>query len=100
MFEIFALNEVDKRLYVALRYLSDPKRPKLKKSKSEEIDDLVGTLSTNRLIGQNKAGNVVLTEKGLKELRELENHRRADWTLKIATLSLIISIISLIISSL
>ena|SRR3989344_3603777 len=99
MLEIFKLNEVDKKLYVALRYLADTSRPKLKKAKQKIVDDLIGTLVTNNLIGQNKAGNVVLKHSGLKELRELENHRRATWTLQIATLSLIILVVAIILSS-
>jgi len=75
------MNEIDKRLYLTLKYFSSLKRgpPKDK----EIIETTLKTLLTNNLVGQNDTKNWVLTEKGLNALRELENQKLSETQVEI-----------------
>lgn len=103
---IGGMNKIDAEWYKALRFLSKLslddyekiekiEKNKLRKKVSEEMEHTLETIGY--IVFRNGITNIV-TQKGLKELRDLEEIRRKDITLVSSVVAIMISIVAVILS--
>ena len=96
------MNELDKSFYIALRFLADNTRAKIKTMEEDKLKDYDNnvpkdvevTLTQFDYIDLKGNTKYVITQKGLQQLRDLEIVRHRDLTLIMSVIALIISIIS------
>jgi len=96
------MNESDKNLYKALKYFADYSRAKVKSRKEEQPTeytdnvpaDVEITLSKFEYIALSSDTKYIITQKGLQQLRDLEQIKYRDTIIWISVLSLGISILS------
>src|SRR3989344_1844196 len=100
------MNKIDKMWYKALRYLSTLSTEEVLHIKAQTLssyrkkvpEDVENTLHQFGYIQLNVLVKNVVTQNGLQQLRDLEEIRRKDLTLIVATVAFCISLLSLIVS--
>ena len=97
------MNELDKRVYMALKFFADNTRAKTITIQEEDEKgykeifpkDVSEYLSERGYIDPHGSTRYMITDEGLKELRTLEQIKHRDLTLFISILALIISLYTL-----
>ena len=97
------MNKIDLVWYNSLRFLSTLTSKEVNRIKKEELEnyrakvpeDVENTLHQIGYIQLNQAVMNVVTQKGLQQLRDLEDVRRKDLTLISAVVAIIISFLAL-----
>lgn len=97
------MNELDKRVYYALKFFADNTRAKVttvieddKKSYDDNVpEDVSGYLSEMNYINAEGSSRYIITPAGIKELRELEQIKYRDKIAIMSVAAIIISAVSL-----
>lgn len=104
------MNELDKSLYKALKFLADNTRAEIKVMKERNFNDydkavpstkenpIEQTLISFEYLLLNGDTRWMITQRGLQQLRSLEQIKNRDLTIWLSSSALIISILSFAIS--
>lgn len=100
------MNELDKSFYIALKFLANNTRARIKTMEEDKLKDydnnvpkdVESTLTQFDYIDLKGNTKYIITQKGLQQLRDLEIIKHRDLTIYISVVALIISIISFMFS--